>query len=304
MIKKILLVMLICSFGFAQTALQGLTGFYSATALASSGQSGIISNTDSDQINPSGIALLSPQIQLSIIKYPADIYAQKVAYVNLFKKATYGIMLRRINYGTFDSIDEDGVADGTYSASDTWLNTSCAVKRGRLSVGLSGGLFISNLESYNATAFVMSIGGRYDLPNVDMLVGLSWSNFGLYFSRYTDFREKLPQRFTISADKGLKYLPLNINIDISYAPTSQDIFTRIGGVVQLPYNFELIFGINSDNIDQNTEYQNMKSLFGSSGIGLTYTYNKYSISVGGYSYGSGGWIYGTSFNYLIDHTDN
>lgn len=304
MMKKLFLSLIICNIALGQISLQGLEGFYSATALASSGQSGIISNTDSDQINPSGIALLSPQIQLSIIKYPADIYAQKVAYVNLFKSATYGIMLRRINYGTFDSINEDGVAGGTYSASDTWLNTSCAARRRKLSVGLSSGLFISNLESYNATAFVMSIGGRYDLPKVDMAVGLSWSNFGLYFSRYTDFREKLPQRLTISANKGLKYLPLNANIDISYAPTSRDIFIRIGGIVELPYNFKLIFGINSDNIDQNTEYQNMKSLFGSSGIGLTYTYNKYSISLGGYSYGSGGWIYGTSFNYLIDHTNN
>lgn len=303
--KKLFLLLLIGNISFGQITLQGLSGFYSATALASSGPSGIISNTDSDQINPSGIAIISPRIQLSIIKYPADIYAQKVAYVNSIKDATFGIMLRRINYGTFDSINEDGIADGgTYSANDTWLNASYAVKNGKLGVGLSSGLFISNLESYNAAAFVMSIGGRYDLSNIDMQVGLSWSNLGLYFSRYTDFREKLPQRITMSANKGLKYLPLNINIDVSYAPKSQDIFARIGGMAQLPYNFKLVFGINSDNIDQNTEYQNIKSLFGSTGVGLAYTYDKYSISVGGYSYGAGGWIYGTSFNCLINHLNN
>ena len=302
--KKLFLLFLIGNISFGQITLQGLSGYYSATALASSGSSGIISNTDIDQINPSGIALLSPQIHISIIKYPADIYAQKVAYVNSISKATYGVVLRRINYGTFDSINDDGITDGTHSASDTWLNTSYAVKNGNLSIGLSSGLFISNLESYNSTAFIMSIGGRYDLSDVDMQIGLSWSNFGLYLSRYTKFREKLPQRITISANKGLKYLPLNINVDIKYAPKSQEIFARIGGVAQLPYNFKLIFGVNSDNKDQNTEYQNVKSLFGSTGIGVSYTYDKYSISIGGYSYGLGGWIYGTSFNYLINHRHN
>lgn len=298
--KKLFLLVLICSLSFGQTGLQGLNGFYSATALASAGTAGVLSNTDSDQINPSGIALLAAQIQLSIVKYPADIYAQKAAYINSTTNGIYGIILRRISYGTFNAFDEDGVADGTYSASDTWLNTSYALKKGRLGLGLSAGLFFSNLEAYNTTALVLSIGGRYDITNIDMQVGLSWSNFGSYITHYTDYREKLPQRLTVSSSKGLKYLPLHINIDVSYFPHSQEVFARIGGEAQLPYNFKFIFGINSNNIAQKTEYQNIKSMLGSSGIGFTYTFNKYSIGIGGYSYGSGGWIYGTSFNYLID----
>ena len=299
MTKRLILSIFIISFCFAQSSIQGLGGFYHANTLASAGVPGAVINVDSDQTNPAGIALLAPQVQFGLIKYPANINAQSAVYINTIKNGNYAIALRRINYGTFDKIDENGFEDQTYNASDTWLNVTYAKRKNNLNFGISSGLIISNLESYNTTALIISGGLLYDYQSIDAQFGLSMTNFGFFISRYTDYKEQLPKQFTISSNKGLKYLPLDVNIDISYYLNQDDIFARVGGVFQLPYNFQLIFGVNSNNIEQSTEYQNLKSLLSSSGVGLDYNYRQYSIEIGGYSYGTGGWIYGTSFNYNL-----
>lgn len=302
--KKLLILTVFVKILWSQAALQGINSYYSALSVASSGAIGIIPNTDNDQINPAGLAGLKSQIQLSVIKYPADIYAQSINYIKSTEKTVYGISLRRINYGTFDTVDESGMNTGLYSASDTWLSGSFAINRGELQLGMSSGLIISNIEDYSALAFSLAAGFSYYMSAVDFRMGFGLSQFGFYFSHYTDHKEKLPQRITLSFNKGLKYLPLEINSDIGYSFTDSETAIRIGGIFELPYNFNLIFGINSDNLDQATEYKNAKSLLGSSGLGLSYKYRQYEIAVGGYSYGSGGWIYGTSFNYKISPNTN
>jgi len=297
--KRIFIISLIFCICWGQSSIHGIGTYYNTISVASAGFNGSYPNADSDQINPSGFAPLEPQLQLSVIKYPANIYAQSALYINSIKKGAYGISLRRINYGTFNEIDEFGIENGTYSASDTWLSGTIAKGEKRISWGISGGLFISNLESFNTTAVVFSVGILHGIKKVDAQIGLSVSNVGIFISRYTDYKEKLPQRITISGNKELQYLPLELNADISYEFSTKEIFVRFGGVFQLPYNFELIFGINSYNIDQSTEYRNIKSLLSSSGAGLAFSYKQYSIEFGGYSYGSGGWIYGTSFNFKL-----
>ncbi len=302
--KKLLILMVFVKILWSQAALQGINSYYSALSVASSGAIGLVPNTDNDQINPAGLAGLETQIQLSVIKYPADIYVQSINYIKGIERAVYGVSLRRINYGTFDAVDESGMNTGSYSASGTWLSGSFAINRGELQLGISGGLIISNIEDYSALAFSLAAGFSYFIPKVDFRVGFGLSQFGFYFSHYTDHKEKLPQRITLSFNKGLKYLPLEINTDIGYSFTDNETVTRIGGIFELPYNFNLIFGINSDNLDQATEYKNARSLLGGSGLGLSYKYRQYEIAIGGYSYGSGGWIYGTSFNYKIDTNIN
>lgn len=297
--KQIFFISLLFCVCWGQSSIYGIGTYYNSISVASAGLIGSFPNADSDQINPSGFAPLEPQLQLSVIKYPANIYAQSAMYINSIKKGTYGISLRRINYGTFSEIDEFGIENGSYSASDIWLSGTLAKGEKKFSWGISGGLFISNLESYNTTAAVFSAGILYGIKKIDAQIGFSVSNVGIFISRYTDYKEKLPRRITISGNKGLQYLPLELNTDISYELSTKEIFARFGGIFQLPYNFKLIFGINSYNIDQNTEYRNIKSLLSSSGAGLAFSYKQYSLELGGYSYGSGGWIYGTSFNFKL-----
>jgi hypothetical protein len=163
---------------------------------------------------------------------------------------------------------------------------------------------MSNLESYNAAALLLSAGMVYDLNRIDLKLGLSITNVGLYINRFTDYKDKLPAQIIFSAGKGLKYLPLELNTDISYRTLNNNVFFRLGGTFQLPYNFNIMFGVSSNNIEQGTEYKNVKSLLGGTGVGLSYSGDQYQLSFGGYSYGSGGWTYGTTFSYKLKPSDN
>jgi len=254
-----------------------------------------VPSSDSDRINPAGLAKLPKQIQLNIIKYPAGINAQSAIFVKRLNNSNIGIGLRHLNYGNFISTNEDGVRGGTYSAGDTWISAAWARNNKNINFGASGGIFLSSLESYNATAIVFSMGAIYNYSIYDIQFGISLSNFGMFFTRYTEQKEKLPTKVILSANKGLAHLPLDLNVDIGINLNNENTFWRFGGTFLLPYNLQLTFGINSNNITQRTENNLAREVFGSSGVGITYTYKQYSIEIGGYSYGTGGWIYGTGF---------
>ena len=296
MIKTILFIFIIISFCFSQTTLYGLDGWYNISAVATAGGAGAVPSSDSDKINPAGIALLPKQIQFSMVKYPAGINAQSALYIKSLSNSNIGIELRHLSYGNFISTNEDGIENGTYSAGDTWLSAAWARNNQNISLGVTGGVFLSNLETYNAAAIVFSTGVIYDYVKNDIRIGISLSNFGMFVKRYTGQKEELPTKIIFSASKGLAHLPLDLNIDIGFNPYNKNIYWRFGGIFMLPYNLQLTIGINSNNIAQRTESNLARSILGSSGLGIIYTYKKYSIEIGGYSYSTGGWIYGTGFN--------
>ena len=296
MIKNTVFLLILLSFGFSQTTLYGLDGWYNIGTVATAGGAGAVPSPDSDRINPAGLALLPKQFQLNIIKYPAGINAQSAMFVKPLNNTNVGIGLRHLSYGSFTSSNEDGVENGTYSASDTWLSAAWARNNNNISFGTTGGIFLSNLESYNSAALIFSTGVLYNYAKLNAQLGISLSNFGVFITRYTDQKENLPTKIILSANKGLAHLPLDLNVDIGFSLNNENIYWRIGGVFVLPYNLQFTFGINSNNITQRTENKSVSEVLGSSGVGLIYAYKQYSIEIGGYSYGTGGWIYGTGFN--------
>jgi hypothetical protein len=295
-IKNILFLFIIFSFCFSQTTLYGLDGWYHIGTIATAGGAGSVPNTDSDRINPAGLAMLPKQIQFNIIKYPAGINAQSVMFVKTLKQSNIGLGLRHLSYGKFTLTNEDGVEGGMYSAGDTWLSAAWARNNKNISWGITGGIFLSNLESYSAEAIVFFTGVIYNYEKMNTQLGISISNFGMFITRYAEQKEKLPTKIILSANKGLAHLPLDLNVDFGFSLNNENTFWRLGGIFALPYNFQLTFGINSNNITQRTENNSVSEILSSSGVGITYTYKEYSIEIGGYSYGTGGWIYGTGFN--------
>lgn len=296
MIKNIIFLLVLLNLCFSQTALYGLDGWYQVSSLSAAGGTGAVPNTNSDIINPAGLATLAEQVQINLIKYPADIGAQSAIYIKKINKTNVGLGLRHLSYGKFIFADEEGIENGIYSASDTWLSAGLSRINKNISFGATGGIFHSKLESYSTTAIVFSGGAIYDYAKIDMLIGISLLNLGLFVSRYTEHKEKLPTKIILSANKGLVYLPLDLSADIGFNPHTKASYLRVGGIFELPYNLRLSIGVNSNNMTQRTETSLAKSMLGSSGIGIAYTYNKYSIELGGYSYGVGGWIYGTGLN--------
>ena len=296
MIKNIFFIFIIFSFGFSQTTFYGLDGWYHISTIATAGGTGAVPSPDNDRINPAGIAMLTKKIQFNIIKYPAGINAQSILFVKSLNNSNVGIGLRHLSYGEFISTNENGNEDGTYTAGDTWLSAAWARNNKNINFGATGGIFLSSLESYNAAAIVFSTGVLYNYSRYDTQLGISLSNFGMFVARFTKQKEKIPTKIILSVNKGLAHLPLDLNVDIGFSLNNENTFWRLGGIFSLPYNLQLTFGVNSNNITQRTENNSVSEIFSSSGVGITYTYKQYSIEIGGYSYGTGGWIYGTGFN--------
>jgi len=295
--KKLLSPVLFLSISFAQNALFGLESWYSVSTVASAGGIGAITNSYSANVNPAGAAKQTEQIQLDLVKYPASINAKSIIFIKPIKTAKISFGLKHMGYGSFNASDENGNKTGTYSAGDTRFNTTLAQSRKNFDWGISGGVFISNLDSYNSYALVFSSGLIYSFTKFNIETGIYISNFGLILSRYTNYSESsLPTKIAIGFNKGLAHLPLDINFDAGYYFDDYQYLLRAGGVFSISKDFKLTIGINSNNINQRTEYSSLKSTWGSSGVGLTYSYKQYSIGLAGYSYGPGGWIYGSSLN--------
>ncbi len=296
MIKIILFTLIIVGFGFSQTTLYGLDGWYHISTISTAGGVGAVPSPDSDKINPAGIAMLAKQIQFSLVKYPAGINAQSAMFVKSLNNSNIGIELRHLSYGNFISTNEDGIENGTYSAGDTWLSTAWARNNQNMNWGVTGGVFFSSLESYSAAAIVFSTGVIYDYVKNEIRIGISFSNFGMFVKRYTEQKEKLPTKIILSASKGLAHLPVDLNIDIGFNLYNKNTYWRFGWIFILPYDLKVALGVNSNNISQRPESNLAKDILGSGGLGITYTHKQYSIEIGGYFYSTGGWIYGTGLN--------
>ena len=299
MIRIIISFLILFNICYSQSSTYGLESWYFSETLATAGGVGALPNGASDRINPAGFANIQNQFQFGVNKYPAGINAQGAQLIKSINNSTIGISLRHLSYGNFTVIDENGFEDGSYSAGDTWISATLANGESGFSKGISGGIFISNLESYTASAMIFSAGVLYDYSKKNSQFGLSASNFGIVLRRYTDQKELLPSKLIASANKKLTHLPLDLNVDLGYYVYTGEVSWRFGGIFSLPYNVDILFGINSNNIDQRTEYSSIKSVLGSSGIGIAYMYKRYNIKIGGYTFGSGGWIYGTDLSILL-----
>ncbi len=181
MIKNTLFTLIIFSFGFSQTTLFGLDGWYHISTISTAGGAGAVPSPDSDKINPAGIAMLPKQIQFSMLKYPAGINAQSAMFVRSLNNSNIGIELRHLNYGNFISTNEDGIENGTYSANDLWLSASWARNNQNLNWGATGGMFFSNLESYKAVAIVFSAGVIFDYEKNDIRIGRNFKCSAVWF---------------------------------------------------------------------------------------------------------------------------
>ena len=104
--------------------------------------------------------------------------------------------------------------------------------------------------------------------------------------------EKSPLRYNIGVSKKLEYLPLKISIDYLSINNKKNKDYFISGIFSLPRNLSFILGTSTRKFSQNIEESVIKTILGSSGVGIDYKDNGIIIGYGLYFYGSGGWTNG------------
>lgn len=122
-----------------------------------------------------------------------------------------------IGYGSFIRADEIGTQQGNFKANEIGLNLGVAKPiNKRLSVGVNTRFVSSRLDGYNSTAIAFDIGGTYENPDTDFILGISIQHVGLTLSTYTDAKSTLPVNVQLGISKKLEHLPFRFSINLHH----------------------------------------------------------------------------------------
>lgn len=153
------------------------------------------------------------QLSINYLPYFAGIKYSSAAYVRNIKGGTWGASVQYLNYGEFEMTDPAGNVLGTFRANDYALTLAHARKAGNISMGINLKLVGSTIETYQASAVLIDIGGVFKHPKHDLSIGLVIKNVGVRMKNFTPFDEPdLP--FDVQAGGTFKpqYMPLRFSI--------------------------------------------------------------------------------------------
>ena len=270
-----------------------LYSWFSASKLSQAGGGNLNMNPNSRSSNPANLSL-SRSFSTSFILYPAGIQAQSVSLLIPQSNRLITVAINHISYGTFKGYDENAIPTNNYSSSDTWmrLGYSGLSKNLPISYGISNQLYFSKLGKYSSMIFYLSLGVIWNIKKYKTNIGLSIDDISINKSRINNVIEKSPLRYNIGVCKKLEYLPLKISIDYLSINNKKNKDYFISGIFSLPKNLSFIWGTSTRKLSQNIKESVIKTIFGSSGVGISYKDNGIIIGYGLYFYGTGGWTNG------------
>ena len=270
-----------------------LYSWFSASKLSQAGGWNLNMSPNSRSANPANLSL-SRSFSTSFVLYPAGIQAQSVSLLIPQSNRLITVAINHISYGTFKGYDENAVPTKNYNSSDTWmrLGYSRLSKNLPISYGISNQLYFSKLGQYSSTIFYLSLGAIWNIKKYKTNIGLSIDDISINISPINNVIEKSPSRYNIGVSKKLEYLPLKISVDYLSINNKKNKDYFISGIFSLPKNLSFIWGTSTRKLSQNIKESVIKTILGSSGVGINYKDNGIIIGYGLYFYGSGGWTNG------------
>ena len=270
-----------------------LYSWFSASKLSQAGGGNLNMSPNSRSANPANLSL-SRSFSTSFVLYPAGIQAQSVSLLIPQSNRLITVAINHISYGTFKGYDENAIPTNNYSSSDTWmrLGYSRLSKNLPISYGISNQLYFSKLGQYSSTIFYLSLGAIWNIKKYKTNIGLSIDDISINISPINNVIEKSPSRYNIGVSKKLEYLPLKISVDYLSINNKKNKDYFISGIFSLPKNLSFIWGTSTRKLSQNIKESVIKTILGSSGVGINYKDNGIIIGYGLYFYGTGGWTNG------------
>ena len=284
----------------AQKSFTGLHSWYHPHSISMAGSGYGIVSVESDIKNPALLNEKNDSFDISILHYPAQINAGLVSVSKIYGNRTYSMSLRYMDYGLFLGFDEDGISTGPYTSQESWITLSMGERQaGRnLAWGATLGGFFSQLESYRSNVITLTVGALLYIDKMEATMGLSMVNNGVVIRQFTNNKDRPPVTLVGSFAKKLKHLPLEISLDIGKEKDSLG-WIRLGGIFTLNHGLQLRWGTSSDKLKQKTGINITEDFLGSTGIGISYSYNQFNFDLSGYFLGSGGWISGISLTIIL-----
>ena len=269
-----------------------LNTWFSSSKLSLAGGGNLIFTPNSRVSNPASFSSKS-YFSTSFILYPAGIQAQSVSISLPKNSQLLTVAVNHISYGTFNGYNQEATPTDNYTSNETWLRLgySNLLNKYPIRYGLSSQIFLSKLEEYKTAKLYYSFGAIWDIEKYKTSIGLSVDDFAIEINSKNIFRQSSSLRYNIGLIKKLNYLPLRVSIDfLSISTNNKDYF--ISGIFSISKQLSFSWGTSTRKFSQNTNEDILKTIFGSSGLGISFIKNDIIINYGMYFYGTGGFING------------
>lgn len=151
---------------------------------------------------------------LSYARTPGGINFGSAAYSRTFPKAgSFTASLVYLNYGRFEGADPAGNPTGAFHAADYALSIGWGRRLSPLfSVGATGRIIYSQMESYNAFGIAVDVAGTYTSKEQLFTASVIGRNIGTQLDAYLpgDY-EPLPFEIQIGLSQKLRHIPLRFS---------------------------------------------------------------------------------------------
>jgi len=155
------------------------------------------------------------QVALSYLPYMDGINVGYASYAHHCDSinTTFSGTVQYVDYGTFLRTDDTGAEIGEFKAGEYVFQVGGARPIDSLfSVGANLKFITSNLDTYNATAWAVDVGGVFVKRKLGLTVSALLRNVGYQTSTYTDKREKLPFQVMLGVTYKFKHAPFRLGL--------------------------------------------------------------------------------------------
>ena len=283
MIIKIFSLLVLISIMSAQNAFSGLSAWTHGGTVGYSGGGYLFSFQNAFR-NAAMLVDAERTVQLSLVRYPAEVNAQSAIINGKIKDHHLGFAINNINYGIFESRTADNVLTGSFSANDTHIQIGYGrfIYKDKIIAGLNSGLFFSQLEKTNASLITMSPSAL--LRATHYTAAITIEHYGKVIDSYTSHSEKLSPSVVFSLHRELNRYPLELEF-VSASSNDTDKRVYPVSVLYKPYN-NLYFkgGVSSNRLDRISGDQLRRNLFNDMGFGVGYAFDNIIIDCNTFTY--------------------
>ena len=259
--------------------------------------------------NPALLSSVSHQtVSFGYMNYMSGTSMYTANYTHVLNdKATIGVAVHYLNYGSMAETDYNGLETGTFSPSDLTIEGLFSYTLANNIVGGIGAKFIySKIGDYTSTAAAIDLGINYYNPEADFSASFAVKNLGGQLSAYDEEFEDLPIDIMLGVSQRIHNTPFRVHAtfcDLNHWDYAFLRHLNIGTDVILAPQFYLAVGYNlkrahdmkilaADGDDDSSHGAGLTL-----GGGLLLDRFKLNIAYGKYHVASSSLMFNASFNF-------
>jgi len=164
------------------------------------------------------------------------------------------------------------------------------VYKDKLVLGTNAGIFLSQIDSYNAKLITAS--PSILLKGNAISLGVSIEKLGRIFESYTNENIKLHPSFVFSLYKSYTQFPLEAELSFSKSKEMKSNISNLSFLYKLSIKSYVKAGISSNRLNRITGNSFAKNIMNDIGFGFGYDFDDFYIDFNIYSYSNTHSIYG------------